>query len=62
MRMVAPDSITIDTTFVGDIDKDGIRDDVDACPEVRETYNLYQDTDGCPDSVPAGAGNLDSSG
>ena len=30
---------------------DGILDIDDACPLEPETYNLYQDTDGCPDSV-----------
>ena len=35
-----------------DQDNDGIKDNVDSCPSVKETYNDYQDTDGCPDTVP----------
>src|SRR3972149_1881466 len=34
-----------------DTDRDGIPDSNDECPDVRETYNQYQDTDGCPDLV-----------
>ena len=30
---------------------DGIPNIEDACPLEPETYNFYQDTDGCPDSV-----------
>jgi len=33
-----------------DTDKDGISDDDDSCPTQSETYNNYQDDDGCPDS------------
>jgi outer membrane protein OmpA-like peptidoglycan-associated protein len=32
-----------------DRDNDGIRDDLDQCPDEPETYNGYQDDDGCPD-------------
>jgi len=32
-----------------DTDGDGIPDDVDKCPNDAETYNGYQDSDGCPD-------------
>ena len=32
-----------------DRDKDGIPDDLDKCPDEPETYNGYQDEDGCPD-------------
>lgn len=35
-----------------DKDNDGIKDYADACPSTKETYNDYQDTDGCPDSLP----------
>ena len=35
-----------------DGDSDGIVDIIDQCPDVRETYNQYQDEDGCPDFVP----------
>ncbi|MFO0677506.1 MAG: OmpA family protein [Polyangiaceae bacterium] len=33
----------------GDKDGDGILDDADKCPTERETWNTYQDDDGCPD-------------
>jgi len=32
-----------------DRDNDGIRDDLDKCPDDPENYNGYQDEDGCPD-------------
>ena len=32
-----------------DSDSDGIRDTVDFCVYAKETYNSYQDLDGCPD-------------
>jgi len=32
-----------------DQDQDGIEDHDDQCPNVAETYNKYQDEDGCPD-------------
>src|SRR5687768_14987769 len=35
-----------------DSDKDGIPDSKDACPAQKEIVNGYQDTDGCPDTVP----------
>jgi outer membrane protein OmpA-like peptidoglycan-associated protein len=34
-----------------DRDHDGIPDRTDACPDVPETKNGYQDDDGCPDEV-----------
>ncbi len=33
----------------GDRDGDGILDTFDSCPDQRETYNGYEDIDGCPD-------------
>jgi len=33
----------------GDRDGDGIPDSVDKCPDDRENYNGFEDTDGCPD-------------
>ncbi len=33
----------------GDRDGDGIADAFDQCPEQRETYNGFEDLDGCPD-------------
>lgn len=35
-----------------DFDRDGIPDSHDACITQKETYNGYQDQDGCPDTVP----------
>jgi len=34
---------------VGDRDRDGIRDDIDRCPDAAEDFDGYQDSDGCPD-------------
>ncbi|MBI2135953.1 hypothetical protein HYU06_02700, partial [Candidatus Woesearchaeota archaeon] len=34
-----------------DIDRDGISDILDSCPEIPEIYNKFQDDDGCPDTV-----------
>lgn len=33
-----------------DADADGIPDDVDKCPDQMETFNGYEDEDGCPES------------
>ena len=35
-----------------DSDGDAINDDVDECPNEMESWNKYQDHDGCPDIVP----------
>ena len=32
----------------GDRDLDGISDMYDECPLAKETYNKFQDEDGCP--------------
>jgi OmpA-OmpF porin, OOP family len=37
---------------VGDRDGDGIPDDLDQCPDDPETYNGFEDDDGCPDEIP----------
>ncbi len=37
------------TPRIGDKDGDGIPDNVDKCPNEPETYNGFQDEDGCPD-------------
>ncbi len=34
---------------VGDRDRDGLKDDVDLCPDDPEDYDDFQDTDGCPE-------------
>lgn len=35
-----------------DRDGDGIPDELDQCPDEPETFNGYEDEDGCPDEVP----------
>ena len=35
--------------FAGDMDKDGIKDDVDLCPTEPEDFDGFEDADGCPD-------------
>lgn len=39
------------TPKIGDIDKDGIADDQDKCPEEAEVFNDYKDSDGCADQL-----------
>jgi outer membrane protein OmpA-like peptidoglycan-associated protein len=34
---------------IGDRDRDGIKDDVDQCPDDPEDFDDYEDVDGCPD-------------
>jgi outer membrane protein OmpA-like peptidoglycan-associated protein len=34
---------------IGDRDGDGLRDDVDACPDDPEDFDNFQDSDGCPE-------------
>jgi len=34
---------------VGDRDRDGLKDDVDQCPDDPEDYDDFQDADGCPE-------------
>ncbi|HVY46569.1 MAG TPA: OmpA family protein, partial [Minicystis sp.] len=41
-----------------DNDKDGIPDEQDECINQPETYNGYQDADGCPDTPPGGPSKL----
>ena len=43
-----PDYVA-DNKMTADTDGDGIVDYLDLCPTQAETYNNYQDTDGCPD-------------
>ncbi len=40
------------TEPVADADGDRILDDDDQCPTEPETYNGYEDEDGCPDEIP----------
>jgi OmpA-OmpF porin, OOP family len=44
---------------VGDRDGDGIKDDVDRCPDEPEDRDGFQDADGCPDPDNDGDGILD---
>ncbi|MEK6826491.1 MAG: hypothetical protein AABX90_02590, partial [Nanoarchaeota archaeon] len=46
----------------GDADNDGISDSIDGCVTQQETFNGYQDTDGCPDTLPGSGGNGDTDG
>jgi len=48
----APTGCPIDT------DGDGIPDHLDACPTEPETFNGFEDDDGCPDVVPEEFANL----
>jgi hypothetical protein len=52
-QCVAVAAHTDDGCPLKDRDNDGIADDSDKCPEVPETLNGWQDSDGCPDAVPA---------
>ena len=49
-----PDVIGAESTTVPitDSDQDGYVDELDSCPSEPETWNKYNDTDGCPDSLP----------
>ena len=40
-----------DDPILSDSDQDGISNAVDLCPNVSETYNNFEDADGCPDYV-----------
>jgi outer membrane protein OmpA-like peptidoglycan-associated protein len=44
---------------IGDRDGDGIKDDVDQCPDEPEDFDGFQDTDGCPDPDNDNDGILD---
>ena len=35
-----------------DLDRDGVPNERDKCPDQAETYNGFQDADGCPDTPP----------
>jgi len=41
-----------------DSDGDGIPDNVDQCPKSKETKNLFEDKDGCPDVPPIRSYNI----
>ena len=42
-----------------DLDGDGIHNDKDACPDIPEDFDGYEDVDGCPDPDNDGDGILD---
>jgi OmpA-OmpF porin, OOP family len=44
---------------IGDRDGDGIKDDVDKCPDQPEDFDGFQDNDGCPDPDNDNDGILD---
>jgi OmpA-OmpF porin, OOP family len=44
---------------IGDRDGDGLKDDVDKCPDEPEDYDGFQDEDGCPDPDNDNDGILD---
>lgn len=46
--------VTTPTTTEPDLDGDGIPDRLDQCDFQPETFNGFQDTDGCPDDDPIG--------
>jgi outer membrane protein OmpA-like peptidoglycan-associated protein len=51
-RKVVPVQNVVLDAAPPDRDHDGIPDSVDKCPDEPETFNGYQDEDGCPDVVP----------
>ena len=44
----------VDYLITGDTDGDGIPNQTDLCPYNKETYNKFEDWDGCPDLVADG--------
>ncbi len=44
---------------IGDRDGDGILDDIDECPDAREDFDKFEDSDGCPDPDNDNDGILD---
>ena len=51
-RCVDVPGVEPDGCPIGDADGDGIMDDVDVCIDKPETFNGFEDADGCPDEVP----------
>ena len=49
-------------SVVADTDGDGILDDVDECPAEPETFNSFEDTDGCPDPITETVPDTDGDG
>ena len=45
---------------VGDADEDGLKDDIDDCPDEPEDFDQFQDLDGCPELDNDSDGILDS--
>jgi outer membrane protein OmpA-like peptidoglycan-associated protein len=50
-RCTAREFEEINNPKPGDRDGDGLADNVDKCPDEPETYNGFQDEDGCPDEA-----------
>jgi len=57
-----PLQITGEPIISIDSDGDGIIDEVDQCPRQPETFNNFEDSDGCPDTKSSDTQNLDSDG
>ena len=51
MVLMTKTDVQTNLSLQQDSDQDGIVDISDACPFEPETYNFYQDHDGCPDST-----------
>ncbi len=50
-RCTAREFQEINAPKPGDRDGDGLADNIDKCPDEPETYNGFQDEDGCPDEA-----------
>jgi outer membrane protein OmpA-like peptidoglycan-associated protein len=50
-RCTAREFEEINAPKPGDRDGDGLADNIDKCPDEPETYNGFQDEDGCPDEA-----------
>ena len=47
-----PDTVDDAGPRIQDRDGDTIQDEIDFCPDEKETWNKFQDRDGCPDIFP----------
>lgn len=53
-------SYAVDLTIADDLDGDGIKNEIDACPEQAEDFDGFNDHDGCPEFDNDGDGIIDS--
>ncbi len=51
-RVAQQDAVIIGDGTDPDPDGDGVRREEDACPDLPETLNGFEDADGCPDTIP----------